>query len=231
MMKDYIAVDLETTGFSVKLEKIIEIGAIKVIDGEIVDTFETLINPGKVISDRIIDVTGITNEMVVGAPTISEKIHEFMVFVGELPLLGHNLSFDFSFLKKAAINHGYNFERYGIDTLKLARKYFPDLESKKLDDLCSYFGISDENHHRALNDAVAAHELYKILAKNGADEEKPAQLVFSVKKETPITSKQVKFLTDLVIRHNVDIDYDIASLSKNEASRKIDLILSTYGRS
>ena len=231
MIRDYVALDLETTGLSAKTDKIIEIGAIKVLNGEIVDKYETLINPGAVISQRITEVTGITNEMVKDAPYISEKIGELMEFIGELPLLGHNLLFDYSFVKRAAINNGYKFEKMGVDTLKIARVRLKELESKRLDFLCAYYGIEDNNHHRAYNDAVVAHELYiKLCSEFEEESGEPIPLVYSVKKESPITDRQVQFLSDLVRKHNIEIDYDITKLSKNEASRKIDILISTYGR-
>lgn len=231
MIKDYVAIDLETTGLSAKTDKIIEIGAVKVIDGEVVDKYETLINPGVYILQRITEVTGITNEMVKDAPYISEKIGELIEFIGELPLLGHNLLFDYSFVKRAAINQGYSFEKIGVDTLKIARVRLKDLESKRLDFLCAHYGIEDNNHHRAYNDAIVAHELYLKLCSEFEEEKgEPIPLVYSVKKENPITDRQKKFLSDLVMKHNIEIDYEIDKLSKNEASRKIDNILFTYGR-
>lgn len=231
MIKNYIALDLETTGLSAKEDKIIEIGAIKVIDGQEKDIFETLINPGRNISERITMVTGINDAMVAGAPYIEEIIKNLLDFAEELPLLGHNLMFDYSFVKRAAVNNRFEFERKGVDTLKLSRKYLSDLESKKLDSLCQYFGIEDEHHHRAINDARAAYKLYEILCdRYSAGDEEPVDLNYKVKREAPITPRQKLFLSDLVKKHNIPMDYDIDRLTKNEASRKIDIILSTFGR-
>lgn len=231
MIKEYVAIDLETTGLSAKEDKIIEIGAIKVVDGKEQEIFETFINPGRSISEYITNVTGINDAMVANAPYIDTQIGDLVDFVGNLPLLGHNLIFDYSFIKRAAVNKNLSFEKAGIDTLKLARKYLPEVKSKKLDYLCEYFHIEDKNHHRAINDARAAYLLYNVLCKEyGAYEDETTQLNYKSKKESPITLKQVAFLSSLVHKHKIQIDYDIEKLSKNEASRKIDRILGTYGR-
>lgn len=231
MIKEYVAIDLETTGLSAKEDKIIEIGAIKVKGGEEKEVFETFINPGRRISERITEVTGISDDMVCNAPYIEAEIEKLTDFIGDLPLLGHNLIFDYSFVKRAAVNNKLVFEKQGIDTLKLARKYLPQLESKKLDYLCKYFNIEDNNHHRAVNDARAAYLLYNVLCeKYGAGEDEAVQLNYRTKRETPVTPKQVAFLKALISAHGIQTDYDIEKLSRNEASRKIDRILSEYGR-
>lgn len=231
MLKDYVAIDLETTGLSAKEDKIIEIGAVKITDGRETEVFQSFVNPARLISYKITQVTGINDDMVKDAPYIEDIIGEFLEFIGELPLLGHNLMFDYSFVKRAAVNFGQGFEKQGMDTLKLARKYLTALESRRLDYLCEYFGIEDENHHRALNDARAAYRLYEVLCdKYGAGEENIYDLNYSVKRETPITQRQITYLKDLINKHNIKIDYDVERLTKNEASRKIDIILSTYGR-
>lgn len=229
MVREYVAVDIETTGLSAKEDKIIEIGAIKVVDGEEVEIFDTLINPARVIGMRSTMVTGITDEDVKDAPYIEDVIGKFVDFVGDLPLLGHNLMFDYSFLKRAAVNNKYKFDKSGIDTLKLARTYLSELESKKLDYLCSYFDIEDENHHRALNDARAAYKLYEILCEKGAADEQCHTLEYKVKKESPITPRQKQFLSDLMERYHIEMDFDIDKITKNEASRRIDNILHGHG--
>lgn len=234
MIKDYTCVDIETNGVNPKWSKIIEIGAVKVRDGKVVDTFSELINPGEAISPFITKLTGIDNQMVVDKDGIAKILPRFIEFAGEDVLLGHNLHFDYSFLKQNAVNLNIPFDKQGLDTLKIARKALKELESRKLDYLCAYYGIKDENHHRALNDARATSDLYIILMDKFANQFpevfEPAQLSYQVKKLQPITDRQKKYLEDLVARHNISIDYDISQLSKNEASRKIDKILGEFGR-
>ena len=116
MVNSYVAVDLETTGLSPKENKIIEIGAIKVIDGEVAGSFETFVNPRVAISSRITELTGITDEMVQGAPYEKEAVESFIEFCGDNLLLGHNVRFDYSFLKVAATNSKIGFEYVCIDT-------------------------------------------------------------------------------------------------------------------
>jgi len=162
MLKNYVIVDLETTGLRADTDKIIEIGAIKIENGN-ESIYHSFVNPEIPISERIVEIVGITDEMVKDAPKIGEIIGEFIEFTKDLPLLGHNLLFDFGFLKTAAVQNGYSFQKNGLDTLDIARKYLPELESRKLDYLCEYFGIQDEQHHRAWNDAKVTGELYHIL--------------------------------------------------------------------
>ncbi len=96
-IKSYVALDLETTGINPSLDKIIEIGMIKVIDEKVADSYKTLINPNIHICTRITEITGITDNMVLGKPAISEIIKDILDFIGDLPLLGHNIIFDYSF--------------------------------------------------------------------------------------------------------------------------------------
>ncbi len=233
-VKDYVCVDIETTGVNTKWSKIIEIGAVKVRDGKVVETFSELINPGEKLSEFITGLTGITDEMLEGKPGIEEVLPRFIEFAKDDVLLGHNLMFDFGFLKQNAVNLKLSFEKQGLDTLKIARKALPNLHSRGLEYLCNHYGIADENHHRAFNDAKVTSELYLILMKEFGEEFtksfEPKEMAFKVKKMQPITARQKSYLTDLIRYHNITIDYNIEQLTKNEASKKIDKILSEKGR-
>lgn len=234
MIKDYVCVDIETTGCQSKWSKIIEIGAVKVRDGEVVETFSELINPGIEIPPFITQLTGITDDMVADKGSIHEILQKFVDFAEDYVLLGHNLRFDFSFLKQNAANLKIPFEKEGIDTLKIARKVHKELESRSLEYLCRYYNILDENHHRAFNDADITSKLYLIMGERFAEEFPeiflPQKMEMSVKKLQPITDKQIKYLTNLCNYHKIHMDFDIHKLSRNEASRKIDKILSEKGR-
>ena len=118
MTDTYIALDLETTGLNPTKDRILEIGAVKVKGGQIQGTYETLVNPGVRISGRIEELTGITNEMAAQGLEAAEAVREFAAFSRSLPLIGHNILFDYSFLKQAAVNHGIPFEKECLDTLK-----------------------------------------------------------------------------------------------------------------
>jgi DNA polymerase-3 subunit alpha (Gram-positive type) len=139
MVTSYVCVDVETTGLNPKSENIIEIGAVKVVDGQVVDTFQSFLKPRKPLEDRIVALTGITDEMLVDAPDGKKVMPLFAEFCGDLPLVGHNLIFDYAFLKRAMLNEKLSFERKGVDTLKIARKYLPELESRNLGFLCQHF--------------------------------------------------------------------------------------------
>lgn len=235
MIKDYVSVDIETTGLDAKKNKILEIGAVKVRDFEVVDSFSSLINPGVVIDERIVDLTGITNQMVENIAYIEEILPEFIKFCGKDILLGHNFQFDYSFLKRNAVNNNLLFEYLTLDTLKIARKHLAHLESRRLEYLSNYYEIVDNNHHRAYNDAVVTHELYKkMCTQDFYDEEDsvfiPSEIVYKVKKEQPITQRQINYLNDLIKYHKIEFDADINRLTRNEASRQIDKILFNYGK-
>ena len=130
--QDYVSVDLETTGLNPKIDKIIEIGMVIVRDGQVEQEYSTLVNPYQQLRPETVELTGIRDEMLTDAPGISRVIEKCLELCGDLPLLGHKILFDYSFLKKAAVNEGMEFEKQGIDTLKLCRKFMPGAEKKKL---------------------------------------------------------------------------------------------------
>ena len=125
----YIALDLETTGLNPKRDKMIEIGAVRVEDGAETGRFHTMLNPRRELEERITELTGIRGDMLENAPDIVDILEEFLAFCGELPLLGHRIIFDYSFVKRAAVNQGLAFEKNGIDTLTLCRRFMPAEES------------------------------------------------------------------------------------------------------
>lgn len=230
----YVVVDLETTGLQPAKDRILEIGAVKVENGEVKDTFCTFINPRMAIPPFIQALTGITQDMVENAPTAEQAFYEFLDFCGDRDLMGHNLMFDYSFLKHQAANLKLSFEKRGIDTLKIARSVLPEQESRSLTSLCEYFQINREQAHRAFHDALATHEVYEQLKKRAREGQErlfvPVPLLYKAKKQGPITNSQKAYLNDLVKYHKISLDVEIDSLTKNEASRRIDKIISEYGR-
>lgn len=228
-MKSYVSIDLETTGLNPKLDKIIEIGAVKVLDGQRAGTFSALVNPGRKLEQRITELTGIREEDLKDALYIEDVLEELLDFLGDFPLLGHSVLFDYSFLKKAAVNAKRTFEKQAVDTLKIARKCLPELESRSLEYLCRYYQIPHQAH-RALADAEATMMLYDRLKEQFYSEEealfRPSALIYKVKREQPATKQQKEKLYFLLSRHNMISEVDIERLTKNEASRLTDLILS-----
>ena len=230
-LQDFICIDLETTGLNPKRDRIIEIGAVKVRNGEIVETFQQLIDPKQQLEERVELLTGISSKELEGKPAIQEVLPAIKEFLGEDVLLGHRVLFDYSFLKRAFTNEKISFERKGIDTLKLARQFVVDCESKKLESLCKHYGITHQAH-RALGDVLATVELYRKLIEHYYNEEAfvPKPLEFKVKKESPITKAQKECLTLLLAKHNLVPKCEVTSMTRNEASRYIDQILAAYGR-
>ena len=229
MVTSYVCVDVETTGLNPKSENIIEIGAVKVVDGQVVDTFQSFLKPRKPLEDRIVALTGITDEMLGDAPEGKLVMPLFAEFCGELPLVGHNLIFDYSFLKRAMLNEKLSFERKGVDTLKIARKYLPELESRNLGFLCQHFDIT-HTAHRALGDAEATVQLYEILKQlfgekaetEGCTMFAPKMLVHNAKREQPITIAQKEQIARYCARLNIVPEQDVNVMTRAEASRFIE---------
>ncbi|WP_394524670.1 PolC-type DNA polymerase III [Lacrimispora sp. JR3] len=234
MVSSYVAVDLETTGLDPKKDKIIEIGAVLVLNGVIKDTYETFVNPYRKLEERITSLTGIRDEQLESAPGIETVIGEFLDFAGKFPVLGHHVIFDYSFLKRAAVNGGHGFERQGIDTLKLARRFMPPEAKKNLKDACEFFEIKQEQSHRALADSKSAHFLYQELVRRFGSNEPEAfesqPLIYKVKKEQPASNRQKEHLQDLLKYHKIVLSVQTDHLSRNEISRITDKIISQYGR-
>ena len=229
MMMSYICIDLETTGLNPKTDKIIEVGAVKIINGQRAGAFSALVNPGRKLKQRITELTGIRDEDVKDAPYIEEILPGLLEFMEEFPLLGHSILFDFSFLKRAAAYHKLTFEKEAVDTLKIARKYLAELEHRSLDYLCRYYQIS-HRAHRALEDAEATDNLYRKLSElfDSGEEDlfKPQKLVYKVKKDTPPTKSQKIKLYRLLEQHKIILDVDIERMTRSEVSRYTDKILS-----
>lgn len=230
----YVAVDLETTGLDPKRDRIIEIGAVRVENGRETAQFHTMINPHRELAERITELTGISGDMVEDAPDIGDILSQFLDFCGKLPLLGHHVIFDYSFLKRAAVNLGMEFEREGIDTLKLCRRFMPEEERKNLAAACAFYGIEREKAHRALSDARDANGLYqKLFLTYGESEPEaftPKPLIYKAKREQPASKKQKEDLRYLLKYHKIDLPVQIDYLSRNEISRIKDKIISQYGR-
>lgn len=240
MIQDYISIDLETTGLSPREDAITEIGAVKVRDGRIVQEFHTLLNPRRTIPQRVVELTGISQAMVEDAPVFTDVMEELLNFLEDDILLGHNILFDYSFLKRSIVNFGGvtnkgqdTWEKQGIDTLKIARMCLPLLESRRLDFLCQYYQIPLTSH-RALGDATGTAFLYSRMLEEFYVEHTqsfaPYALKYKVKKESPITKAQKEWLYVLIAKHKLIVDYDVDALTKNEASRHLDKILAEYGR-
>lgn len=156
----YVVFDIETTGLYATRDKITEIGAVKVLDGKVCDTFSTFVDPGIPIPEFITKLTGINDAIVTGAPNIEAALNSFLEFTGELPVVAHNATFDTGFIKVAAKVYNNKFDNIIIDTLQMSRSLFPKLSKHKLDVVAKHLGVKLENHHRAVNDAAATAEIF-----------------------------------------------------------------------
>lgn len=159
----YCVFDLETTGFSPKLEKITEIGIMKVKDGKVIDSFSTFVNPEKPIPSRVVEVTNITDDMVRDAETIDKVFPKMLEFMKGSVLVAHNAEFDIGFLKHNAKELGYEFDFTYLDTLTLAQDIFPDYKTYKLGRIAKNLGIKVEVAHRALDDVDTTVKVFNVM--------------------------------------------------------------------
>ena len=229
MLKSYVCFDLETTGLDPLYNEIIEIGALKVRDGKVAERFMEFIHPQEEISPMITNLTGITNEMVANARPADAVISDFLEFCEDDVLIGHNVGFDYSFMKSGASNLGLTFEKFGIDTFKIAQRTLKSLPSKSLSSLCEYYQIENKAAHRAYYDALATAKLYQTLALYFENEDpslfKPQQLTYKIKKVQPATAKQVALLQRLCSQKKKVPEWNPDTITRSEASRLIDTLL------
>ena len=155
----FVVFDLETTGFSSSYDRIIEIGAVKVSNGAVIDSFSTFINPEIKIPYKITELTGISNDMVKDSETIQQVLPRFINFINGSILVAHNANFDTSFIRKSCSDLGIEFKYAVMDTVPLAKFLFPELSKYKLNVIAKHLDISLENHHRAVDDAKATCEI------------------------------------------------------------------------
>ena len=226
-IKDYVAIDLETTGISVSKDKIIEVGLIKVINSHIEEMFSCIINPNMPVSTKILNLTGIDENEIKTARYIQDVIGDIVEFCDGFDLIGHNTIFDYSFIKKEANNAGLNFEKRGIDTYKLCKKILPPYIQKNLTDACAYFGIERKNMHRAFSDAYFTHMLYQEILANFKELEIISEIMkVKLKKNVPIRKRTKEDLQKLLKCHRIVCKVNVDLLSESEARRMIDKIKS-----
>ena len=151
---EFVAFDLETTGLSAVNDRIIEIGAVILKNGEEIDRFQTFVDPERKLEQKIIDLTGIRDDMLVGAPKIEEVLPKFLEFVGDRVLVAHNSDFDTGFIRAECARLGYDYNLTAADTLILSQNLLPHLNKFKLDVVSNALSLPDFNHHRAADDAV-----------------------------------------------------------------------------
>lgn len=195
---EFVVLDIETTGFSpAKGSRIIEIGAVKIVDNKVVDEFSTFVNPQIKIPKKITEVTSITNEMVENAPVIGKALLDFHNFLGNAVVVAHNASFDWDrFLIDGFAKVGVKVNNKVVDTQDLSKITFTENKKHNLKDMCGYLGIEVENHHRAIDDAkMTAKALLKFLEihKENIPDKKTIVKELIKEQESKITIKKVKY--------------------------------------
>lgn len=158
--QSYVVFDLETTGLSSKNDKITEIGAVKIKNNEIIDRFNVFVNPEIPIPAKIVELTGITDDMVKNQPTIDKILPQFLDFVGDCPVVAHNAGFDTSFIKENCNRMGMCFDNPIVDTLRLAKIMLPHLKRFRLNIIAKELDVVLKNHHRAVDDAEATANIF-----------------------------------------------------------------------
>ena len=171
--EEYVAFDLETTGLSSLHDTIIEIGAAIMKGNEVLSTFQTFVDPHRPLQPKIVDLTGINDQMLAGQPDISEALPKFLEYVGSRPLCAHNADFDIGFVTAACERLGLPFHPTYVDTLILAQNLMPELGKYKLNIVADALSLPDFNHHRASDDAITCGYLlmrfFKMMQEQGLD--------------------------------------------------------------
>lgn len=236
MINEYVVLDLEMTGLSAKTDQVIEIGAVKIKENQVVETMSCLVNPKCRIPGRVSELTGITDEMVQTGEDKDVAISKLLDFIDGHILVGQNITFDYSFLKQWAVNHKRPLEASACDTLKIARAFLPAEQKKTLEGLCAYFGIERETSHRALADALDTWKVFEKLKaialekENGATYLAPRALQYRAKKQSPATPRQIQRLKEYRKEHQLTDEINWETLTKSEASRIMDKYILVHGR-
>lgn len=161
---EYTVIDLETTGFSPIADEIIELGAIKIRNGEIIDTFQSLCKPQNELDEYIERLTGITNEMLQDSPDITELIADYLNFIGDDIIVGHNVNFDINFVYDVALKHLCKSLRNDfVDTMRISRRLLPELECHSLAMLVEHYNIPYNNAHRSISDCILTFMCYEKI--------------------------------------------------------------------
>lgn len=234
MLKDYVVIDLEMTGLNAKTDKILEVAAIRIRDGKENDCFSAIVNPGVPLTEKVVELTGITQkEADEGAP-LDETVEAYLQFLGDDILVGQNVIFDYSFLKQWAVNHKIVLEKQAVDTLKLARQFLPAEQKKDLESLCVHFEVPRVNAHRALDDARETAQIFeKMKLLYGKEQEaafEPKPLLYKAKKQSPATERQKQYLKRFAQYYGIELETFSETMTKSEASRLTDQLIAQYGK-
>ena len=227
---EIVCFDIETTGLKVTQEAITEIGAVRLRNGEIVETFQTFVDPERRLTPEIIGLTGITDEMLRGAPKLKDALTAFLAFAGDAPLAAHNAEFDISFIRAGCQKCGIPFEPTYIDTLILAQNLLPGLGKYKLDIVADHLQLPQFNHHRASDDAVPVAQMltkfFPMLEERGVT--RLQQINNEMLKLRPLGSKSNRFPKHIILlaknKAGLKNLYQLISLSNLKYFKRVPII-------
>ena len=227
---EIVCFDIETTGLKVTQEAITEIGAVRLRNGEIVETFQTFVDPERRLTPEIIGLTGITDDMLRGAPKLKDALTAFLAFAGNAPLAAHNAEFDISFIRAGCQKCGIPFEPTYIDTLILAQNLLPGLGKYKLDIVADHLQLPQFNHHRASDDAVPVAQMltkfFPMLEERGVT--RLQQINNEMLKLRPLGSKSNRFPKHIILlaknKAGLKNLYQLISLSNLKYFKRVPII-------
>ena len=227
---EIVCFDIETTGLKVTQEAITEIGAVRLRNGEIVETFQTFVDPERRLTPEIIGLTGITDEMLRGAPKLKDALTAFLAFAGNAPLAAHNAEFDISFIRAGCRKCSIPFEPTYIDTLILAQNLLPGLGKYKLDIVAEHLQLPQFNHHRASDDAVPVAQMltkfFPMLEERGVT--RLQQINNDRLKLRPLGSKSNRFPKHIILlaknKAGLKNLYQLISLSNLKYFKRVPII-------
>ena len=227
---EIVCFDIETTGLKVTQEAITEIGAVRLRNGEIVETFQTFVDPERRLTPEIIGLTGITDDMLRGAPKLKDALTAFLAFAGGAPLAAHNAEFDISFIRAGCRKCSIPFEPTYIDTLILAQNLLPGLGKYKLDIVAEHLQLPQFNHHRASDDAVPVAQMltkfFPMLEERGVT--RLQQINNEMLKLRPLGSKSNRFPKHIILlaknKAGLKNLYQLISLSNLKYFKRVPII-------
>ena len=227
---EIVCFDIETTGLKVTQEAITEIGAVRLRNGEIVETFQTFVDPERRLTPEIIGLTGITDDMLRGAPKLKDALTAFLAFAGNAPLAAHNAEFDISFIRAGCRKCSIPFEPTYIDTLILAQNLLPGLGKYKLDIVAEHLQLPQFNHHRASDDAVPVAQMltkfFPMLEERGVT--RLQQINNEMLKLRPLGSRSNRFPKHIILlaknKAGLKNLYQLISLSNLKYFKRVPII-------
>ena len=229
LSEDFVAFDIETTGLDTKNDRITEIGAVRFSGGKPQEHFQTFVDPHRPLTREIIELTGISDRDLAGAPEEEDALRRFMDFCGELPLVAHNAEFDLGFMTACARRHGIDFAPVYMDTLVLSQSLLPDLKRFKLDIVSARLGLPEFNHHRADDDAYACGRimarLVEMLSERGITKRSELEGFTRAERNAHPRSTRTRHII-LLVRNKKGLKnlYEIVSKSHLEHFKKNPII-------